>query len=120
MLVQPMEKQQSAFRRWKNLNDFGGVPPNLRAFNGLFQIQRLGKTARIGNNVDELGQNLRRERKIVTGFDKFLELRTGAGMFRVRTDFDRDKKLGVNAVSHSTFLQANRHGWSKDEAFCRD
>jgi hypothetical protein len=92
MLVQPIEKQQSAFRRWKNLNDFGGVPPNLCTFNGLFQIQRRGKTPRISDNVDELGQNLRRERKTVAGFDKFLKLRAGASVFRVRADFDRNEK----------------------------
>ena len=92
MLAQPIEKQQGAFRRWKYLNDFGGVPPDFRALNRLFQFQWRGKTARIGNDVDELGQNLRRERKIVAGFDKFLELRTGAGVFRVRIDFDRDEK----------------------------
>src|SRR5262249_29509325 len=98
VFFQPSKKDHHAVRSRENMDHFCGIPPDSRPLNRLSHGNGLREPARIGDNMNEFGKNLRRQRESVPRSQQRMETGTGLFMIFVRTDFDCHKERSVETM----------------------
>ena len=84
------------------MDDFFGFPPMLGMINRLCHGEGLGHSPGIGDNVNEFGERLWGQSKVVTLHDQLSKQSVRLLMKRVISDFRRDHEIGINPVRHPT------------------
>ena len=100
MARQPTEKIHHALTIRKDPAHLCGLPPMLGPRNGVGHAQRSWHALGVGHHVDEFGQSLGCEGKVMPVGEQSSQQDIGLLVKGVLEDLHRDQKIRVNPVSH--------------------